>query len=570
MSAVSRLRIWLRLALLSAAGLALSAISPLQAAPARIEALRIENYPAVQLQFYVELDSSEDEITPPVFRVLESRRGQEYTVAEALTPERSEAEALHLALVIDATRSVSPSAFRRLRKFGEALLDSLGPQDRAALYVIDAHPRELRAFSRDHNSLRSALQSLQRTGRRTRIYDALYLAMRACARQDAPAGQVRSAVVVLTDAREEDSLLSDRDSSDLNALRGPLDLAVYSYLFASKPAAPRGLERLALRTGGAVVASPVGSSAGSELRRMRRLSVVRYLARYQSPTAALFPGDSIAVRIVAPGGEESATQYSAPFAFWLRSVSPLAVALLIGLACLVIGLSLLALLLLIQRRNARNQASTSVVDAADREAKPGEVSASSSPQPSPMPGSPGPLPLAAAPAPHPLPDDELGAYLVSAEQRAESGMPMSDESIERAVHPQAREIAGALLDDDRKLYLREYAYRLTQSAWREAGEYKRARLEMQAQGGMAARDYDLFLEATVLGSGRWSHIPLRDASASPVHARIKRHDGRYIIYDLLSASGVLINGRKLLRPRGLVDGDELRLGRSRFVFRGEN
>ena len=83
------------------------------------------------------------------------------------------------------------------------------------------------------------------------------------------------------------------------------------------------------------------------------------------------------------------------------------------------------------------------------------------------------------------------------------------------------------------------------------------------------RVYDLFLDSTLLGSGRWAHIPVRDPLASPVHARIKKIDKRFVLYDMLSGSGLYVNNRKLLRPRGLKHGDEIRIGRIVYTFLGK-
>jgi pSer/pThr/pTyr-binding forkhead associated (FHA) protein len=118
--------------------------------------------------------------------------------------------------------------------------------------------------------------------------------------------------------------------------------------------------------------------------------------------------------------------------------------------------------------------------------------------------------------------------------------------------------------------MREYTYRVTQMAVRQGKAYRRATLILEPRGEQPHREYDLFLETTVVGSGRWANIPLRDESVSAVHAKIKKVDQRFIVYDLLSAGGVYLNGRKLLRPRALRDGDELRIGRTRFRFRGRS
>jgi len=54
------------------------------------------------------------------------------------------------------------------------------------------------------------------------------------------------------------------------------------------------------------------------------------------------------------------------------------------------------------------------------------------------------------------------------------------------------------------------------------------------------------------------------------HAKIKRIAGSYFIFDLASDNGTYLNDKKLLRPRQVNDWDEIRMGRTQFIFRGAN
>ena len=133
----------------------------------------------------------------------------------------------------------------------------------------------------------------------------------------------------------------------------------------------------------------------------------------------------------------------------------------------------------------------------------------------------------------------------------------------------ARESA-ILMEEDRKLYMREHYYRTLQLALRKAKEYKNACLINPFPDNNAKeRSYDLFLEDTVIGSGRWAHIPARGNGTSQVHAKIKKFGNKYILYDMLSSNGVYLNGSKILRPHALHDADEIRIGRIVFYFEAE-
>lgn len=57
-----------------------------------------------------------------------------------------------------------------------------------------------------------------------------------------------------------------------------------------------------------------------------------------------------------------------------------------------------------------------------------------------------------------------------------------------------------------------------------------------------------------------------DQYASRFHAWITYEDGHFFIEDLGSTNGTLLNGSPLINRRPLVNGDQLRIGRSEFKF----
>ncbi|MCB8977708.1 MAG: FHA domain-containing protein [Ardenticatenaceae bacterium] len=81
---------------------------------------------------------------------------------------------------------------------------------------------------------------------------------------------------------------------------------------------------------------------------------------------------------------------------------------------------------------------------------------------------------------------------------------------------------------------------------------------------------DIVLEQDNLAIGRdheVAQIVFGDSSVARLHARIRRRNGRYYLYDEGSASGTFLNHNRLgLSPRQLQDGDEIRLGRLLLRF----
>ena len=56
-------------------------------------------------------------------------------------------------------------------------------------------------------------------------------------------------------------------------------------------------------------------------------------------------------------------------------------------------------------------------------------------------------------------------------------------------------------------------------------------------------------------------------SVSKQHAEIAAAKGHHLITDLGSSNGTFINGQRIVKPRELEDGCEVRFGRARFVYR---
>ncbi len=565
----------LRLMRQGCAGLfALALIAPgaLAGAPvAEIEEVDAANFPEVSVRFrYVA--PGPDSVSrpgPPAIRLAEIYGDREWNaLAEPARPLRTEAERLDLVLIVDATRSMPPESFRAAVSAAQSLAAALQNGDRVALYSLAEKPELLSSFTVDRQRIQTLLGRLERRGRRTRIYDALYSGVYTAAvsaeqtRLAGESARARTAVALFTDAREEDSLLTDNDVFEVLGLSRQVELPIYTILYG-RPENVRPLERLAIKTGGQVLHAPAPAALAAFAKDLRRLRQIPYEIRFRSRAASdgdAWPGDRVTLRLAAGAGDVEYTAlavYRIPLAPWFKRSSPYVAGALIVAGLVLLGiLALLVSLVWFAWTRLRVDASRLA---------PGELPAVAPHD------APAPAPRSAAESP---PDDELASYLVSAEERSQSLGGDAEESPLSADAGQAerqallqRASSGVLMDQDRALYMREYAYRLTQLALREAPAYQRATLTLKRSlpepGG---RDYDLFLDATVIGSGRWSNIPVRDDSVNPVHARIKRVDGRYVIYDLLSTSGVYVNGKRLLRPRGLCDGDEIRIGRALFQF----
>lgn len=61
--------------------------------------------------------------------------------------------------------------------------------------------------------------------------------------------------------------------------------------------------------------------------------------------------------------------------------------------------------------------------------------------------------------------------------------------------------------------------------------------------------------------GRWqdNDVVVDDRWVSRYHARIRREEGQYLIEDLGSKNGTIVNGRRIVGPTALHDGDQIQV-----------
>ncbi len=73
-----------------------------------------------------------------------------------------------------------------------------------------------------------------------------------------------------------------------------------------------------------------------------------------------------------------------------------------------------------------------------------------------------------------------------------------------------------------------------------------------------------------VGRSPENDIVVEDAEASAIHAALEPLAGAWSVRDLSSRNGTFVNGERVLSERPLRRGDEIRVGRSRLVYRPES
>jgi hypothetical protein len=114
----------------------------------------------------------------------------------------------------------------------------------------------------------------------------------------------------------------------------------------------------------------------------------------------------------------------------------------------------------------------------------------------------------------------------------------------------------------------EFENNLPREELNRGEEYGTAVL-IQKKGPNPGRQFTMHQDEIRIGSSPESELVLWDSFISAVHARIKKINNKYVIFDLYSSSGVYLNNKKLLRPKVLMDFDEIKLGKTVLIFRGK-
>ncbi|MCE9600243.1 MAG: FHA domain-containing protein [Spirochaetia bacterium] len=456
----------------------------------------------------------------------------------AVTPEilssRRSADRLIFTLVFDATGSIPAADFKRSQIAASSFFEKLKPEDRAAVYQINGGPVLVTGFVPPPDGLKDKIMQLKRTGKTTRVYDALHSGIMNTrdgilrnSNTDSTSPKIaRGAVILFTDGRDEGSYLTDEDCTQLTELGSRHRIPVFTVLYG-RARGERTFQRLSLRTGGAVIRSLTEKSMQSLADQVRKLPEQTFVLRYRAAEAGSGKRDLKLTLTSGQTMDEDSTIFNAPSPkvppapeAWYSKITGITLGgiILIAIGLLIFLASVIATFI-IWKKPKVNQ---------------GEIS------------------------------DSTALLAVQATESDHMKLPEGEvEKIDIIEGIVKEELPHPMMQ-----YLRETAYQILQDALRDAPRYASASLVRKKEG--FEREYDLFLDNTAMGSGRWASVRVEDSGVAKVHAKVKRVDGKYVLYDLMGGSGIYLNGQKLLRPRALRDGDEIKMARSLFLFRGKN
>ncbi|MEP7199405.1 MAG: FHA domain-containing protein [Chloroflexota bacterium] len=86
------------------------------------------------------------------------------------------------------------------------------------------------------------------------------------------------------------------------------------------------------------------------------------------------------------------------------------------------------------------------------------------------------------------------------------------------------------------------------------------------RGASKGRDYRLARVTNIGRDATHSDIVLDDDAVSAEHVRVKLEGRRFVLYDLASLNGTLLNDERV-HKQTLHDGDQIAVGHTTFVFK---
>lgn len=103
-------------------------------------------------------------------------------------------------------------------------------------------------------------------------------------------------------------------------------------------------------------------------------------------------------------------------------------------------------------------------------------------------------------------------------------------------------------------------------AYAEPARGSDAWLVVERGGGLEpGQRFDL-IGGLSIGRSKDSDVQIQDRYASGLHARVFSREGQFVVEDMSSTNGTLLNGATLQGEAELIDGDTVQIGDTEFRF----
>lgn len=486
----------------------------------QIQQVRSLDYPYVTAELSVAQKLPIKNLDASTIKVFENNWQVKNFSFRKINPEE---EPKNLIVLIDTSLSLSQKEFQMQLKAAKVLAEGLNAKDSIAAITFNQRVTERCPFTSNFSRFSDCLSSIKREGKKTVLYDAILQAYKLAQRLT----KERKAVILFTDGRDDGSSIKPIDLLSIAASANiPLYLAS-----TQKSRDLQNLTRIAQISGGETFITDDLKNLQNIFNLMRSLLDNTYILRYLSNASIDSPdGRSIALTVqleTMHNGELLKDQddflYQIPlsrFETWLRKAW-LDERYFLFMSGLVLMILLFALILVFARRPVYKNNVQREVKREPLVEEPPNVESNTPPEDPPAPYIPGT---------RVEPKQSFSSRYVST-----PGSNLEEEIHDINTAAQSLEQGIAYL--------------------------------MQKSGPETGKKFFLSWPKATIGKNKENSLSIDDDKAAEFHAKIEKLGRDFYIFDLLSSTGIALNGKKLLRPKSLQDFDEITIGKTQLIFR---
>ena len=449
-------------------------------------------------------------------------------------------------ILLDSTLSLSKKDFELLKEYIKNFIKEKNKNDLISLYKINGSANRVINFTKSEKKLLTKLDGIKRQGKQTNIYDALYKVLHDLYKFSKNRKEEIGGVILFTDAKEETSKLDAKDIEDLIKFGTKFEIPIYFVIVGNKKI-QSAFEKISLKTGGELFYNEFNPKLIKEKDQViQQDDIYIYIKRlkisYKSSLSEVYFRYSSKINTTILYNNNPLFSFEYEFIniyLWL-----------------VLGIILILLIIFIIYFYVKYQKNQKLKKALSEKKEKID-----------------------------FPEPEIGEVFADLRQykdvpekkyietEEKSDIPLIAQNwVEPSYAPYLDDplVRKQFSKETMTLSLKEKSYVVLQMALKEAPKYSHAMLIKKDREGLGAdKKYDIFLDEVYIGSSSAAHIPIRDSAVSHIHAKIKRIDNKYILFDLMSLAGTYLNGKKVLRPMPLRHNDEIRMGHTIFRFVGE-
>lgn len=181
---------------------------------------------------------------------------------------------LYMVFSIDTSKSISKKLLGSIKSAAREIVSSTGPNDEIAVYRFDDRVTRLNDFTRNTDRIIKNIDSVQRHGSKTLLYNSIYDSIELLNR----VAQDNKKIIVFTDGKDEGSSVRDDDIIHLARAGG---IPVY-FICCRDSSRLKTMARIAKMTGGKVIYSERHSDIAGMYRTLLSIIKSRFVVHYPS------------------------------------------------------------------------------------------------------------------------------------------------------------------------------------------------------------------------------------------------------------------------------------------------